>query len=62
MARQELERNFKEISRNSFGITYIAGTIALEGAVMDLHFGTTFGKNGTALEVACGPPGIAATF
>ena len=50
---QELERKFKENSRNSFGITYIVGTVALEGAVMDLNFGIISGINGSALEVAC---------
>jgi hypothetical protein len=34
-------KSFKEISQNSFEITYIAiSSVALEGAVMDLHIGS----------------------
>jgi hypothetical protein len=51
--------NFKEIYQDSIEITYIFSFVAFEGAVMDLHIGTS-GKNGTALEVACPPPGIGA--
>jgi hypothetical protein len=41
-------------------ITYSATSVALKCAVMDLHIGTITGKNSSALEVACGPPGIGA--
>jgi hypothetical protein len=60
--RRELEQKVKEISQTSFGTTctYIGGSVALEGAVMDLHIGTRVGINRSALEVACGPPGIGA--
>ena len=50
---------FKEISRYRFGITYIGRSVALEGALMDLHIGT-IGINSSALKVACPPPGIGA--
>jgi hypothetical protein len=36
-------------------MTYIKGSVALEGAVINLHIGTTGGINGSALEVACPP-------
>jgi hypothetical protein len=38
---------------------YIGGSVALEGAAMDLYNGI-IGKNSSTLEVACGPPGIGA--
>jgi hypothetical protein len=41
--------------------TYIAGSVTLEGAVMDLCIGTS-GRNSTALEIACGPPGHGEKF
>ena len=53
-------KKIQEISRNSFGSTYIGGSVALEDAVVDLHIGTTSGINSPALEVACSPPGIGA--
>jgi hypothetical protein len=40
--------------------TYPAGSVTLEGAVIDLYIGTPYGINSSALEVACGPPGIGA--
>ena len=58
--RRELERNFKEVSENTIGITYSPGSsIALEGAVVDLDIGTA-STNSSALQVACPPPGIGA--
>jgi hypothetical protein len=54
-------RKFREISQNSFGITYRGCSVALEGAVVDLHIGNT-GIDSSALEVACPPPGIGAKF
>jgi hypothetical protein len=60
VARRELEQKLQEISQNSIGITYIVGSVALEGAVVDLHIGTTTGINSSTLEVACPPPGIGA--
>ena len=44
-----------KFSEQCFGSTYIDGSVALEGAVVDLHIGTA-GMNSAALEVACGPP------
>jgi hypothetical protein len=48
-----LEQKLQEISQNSFGITYTVGIVALEGAVVDLHIGTTLSINSSALKVAC---------
>jgi hypothetical protein len=42
---------FKESSRNSFGITYMDGMVALEGAVMDLDIGTKIRINSSGLEI-----------
>jgi hypothetical protein len=54
-------KSFKEKSQISFGTTYsAAGSITLEGAVMDLQIGIMTSINSPALEVACGPPGIRA--
>jgi hypothetical protein len=53
--------NFKEKSQNSFGITYIGSSVALEGALMDLHISIE-SINGSALRVACPPPGSGAKF
>ena len=53
-------KKIQESSQNSFGITYIACSVALEGAVMDVHIGTTGGINSSALGVPCPPPGIGA--
>jgi hypothetical protein len=50
----------KEVSQNSFGITYTATSVALESAVMDLHIGITISINSSALEIACPTPGIGA--
>jgi hypothetical protein len=56
--RRELERKLKGKSQNSFGTTYILdGSVALEGAIIDLHISTRLSINSSALEVACGPPG-----
>jgi hypothetical protein len=42
--RESQQRNLREFSQNDFGINYSnARSVALEGAVMDLHIGTTFG-------------------
>jgi hypothetical protein len=55
-----LERNFKEVSENSIGITYyVVNSVALEGAIVDLDIGTA-SINSPALQVACPPPGIGA--
>ena len=51
--------NFTENPQNSFEITYVDGSIALEGTVVDLDIGN-IGINSTALEVACPAPGIGA--
>jgi hypothetical protein len=61
VVRRELERNFKEASENSIGITYIGSgsSVALEGAIVDLDIGTA-SINSSALQVACPPPGIRA--
>jgi hypothetical protein len=48
--------NLKENSRNSIGITYIVCGVGLECAVINLEI-PVIDANGTALEVACGPPG-----
>ena len=54
-------KKFQESSRRKQPVTtYIAGSVALEGAVVDLQNCTTVGKNSSALEVACPPPGITA--
>jgi hypothetical protein len=51
-------RKIQESSQRSFGITYIGGRVALEGAIIDLNIGTTSPSiNSSALEVACPPPG-----
>jgi hypothetical protein len=50
-------RKVREISRKSFGSTYIGGTVAFEGAVVD-HQSALININSSALEVACPPPGI----
>jgi hypothetical protein len=52
-------RKVREISQNSFGATstYRYGSVAVEGAGIDLHISTTIGTNSSALEVACPPPG-----
>jgi hypothetical protein len=57
--RRELEQNVKEISQNSFGTTctYIVGSVALEGAVMDLHFGINAHINSSALRSCMWPAG-----
>jgi hypothetical protein len=61
--RRELERNFKEVSKNSIGITYtVDSSVTLEGAIVDLDIldiGTA-SINSSALEVPCGPPEIGA--
>jgi hypothetical protein len=41
--------------------TYRQGSVAQEGAVVNLHIGTT-GINSSALKVACGPPEIGTIF
>jgi hypothetical protein len=45
----------------NFGITYIAGGVALENAGVDLDI-YTISINSSSLEVACPPPGIGAKF
>jgi hypothetical protein len=52
VARREFERNVKVSSENSVGIAYKARTVGLKCAVMDLHLGTIFSINSSALEVA----------
>jgi hypothetical protein len=52
----EKSGNFSE---NSF-TTYMVSTVALKGAGIDLDICTRRGINCSALEVACGPPGIGA--
>ena len=56
--------NWSEESSGKFskqlGTTYTVCSVALEGAVMDVHIGTTGGINSSTLEVACPPPGIGA--
>jgi hypothetical protein len=49
-------RIVREISRNSFGGTYFGGSVAFKRAVVDLNSANP-SKNGSALEVACPPPG-----
>jgi hypothetical protein len=49
-------KKVQEISQIIFGTTYTTGTVAVERAVVDLHIPTT-DPNGSALEVACPPPG-----
>jgi hypothetical protein len=63
VTRRELERNFKEVSENSIGITYNVGSVdgASEGAIVDFDIGTSR-KNSSAPQVACPPPGIGAKF
>jgi hypothetical protein len=56
--RRELEqRKLREFSQKSFGITYIDRSVALEGAFVDFHDGTTVGKNSATLEVVYVPAG-----
>jgi hypothetical protein len=74
VARRELEqKSWKEISQNSFGVTYtikigiwnfaiVENTIVLEGGVIDLHIGTLGGIDSSALKVACSPPGHGKNF
>jgi hypothetical protein len=45
----KISRTFLE---NSFGISYISGTVAIECTVVDLHIGA-LSINGSALGVAC---------
>jgi hypothetical protein len=52
-------RKVREISKNGFGTTEYLGSVALESAVMDLD-NRIIGRDSSALEVACGPPGIGA--
>jgi hypothetical protein len=54
-------KKVQEISETRFCTTYIASTIAIEHAGVDL--GTcTAGINSATLEVACPPPGIGVKF
>jgi hypothetical protein len=51
---------FQEISGNKNYGTYPLRFIQGETRGMDLHIGTTFSTNSSALGVACPPPGIGA--
>jgi hypothetical protein len=55
-------KKVQESSRTNLELpgTYIAKSVALEGAVMDIHIGTSVNINSSALEVACPAPGIGA--
>jgi hypothetical protein len=54
-------RNFRRVLRLlKFWNTYIGGSVALEGAVIDLHNGIIGSMNSPALEVPCEPPGFGA--
>jgi hypothetical protein len=63
-----LSRKFRGKSQNSFRIAYIPGDVALECATIDLQHNTAsicvvsinVSTNGSALEIACPPPGIGA--
>jgi hypothetical protein len=58
VARPKLERKKIRKVQNGLGITYVEyGSVALEGTVVDLHIGTSFSINYSALVVACGRPG-----
>jgi hypothetical protein len=50
-------KKFQEVSETRFRTTYLFSAIALERAGVDLDI-CTIGKNSSALEVACPPPGI----
>jgi hypothetical protein len=52
-------KKFHESSRDGFGITYEAGSVALESAVINLEV-AILNINSSTLEVACPPPGIGA--
>jgi hypothetical protein len=56
--RPDIEK-VHQISTDDDSYTY-PGSVALEYAVVDLHNGTSLSMNSSALEVACGPPGIKA--
>jgi hypothetical protein len=61
VVRRELERNFEKVhsAENTIlaaGVTYRSSLVAFKCAVVDLHC-AFIGINGSALEVACGPPG-----
>jgi hypothetical protein len=57
--RREFEQKGQgNFSKNSFGTYIVAGSVGLKGAVINLHIGTTRSGYSSALEVACGPPGI----
>jgi hypothetical protein len=50
--------NFKNfLGKRLVGVTYILGTIALEGTVIDLQNGAILSVKSSALQVACPPPG-----
>jgi hypothetical protein len=50
-------KKVQESSDTNFGITYIiAGNVAQECGVVDLHIGTIGINSATTLEVACPPP------
>jgi hypothetical protein len=47
---KEIIGNFSKVSRRKQPVTtYIAASVALEGAVMDLHIGTIASRNSAAL-------------
>jgi hypothetical protein len=53
-------KKFQEISETKFRTTHLVSAIALERAGVDLDICTIISINGSALEVACPPPGIGA--
>ena len=54
--RRELEQKYQESSEVK------TSTITLECGVIDLHNDTVLSSNGSALEAACGPPGMGANI
>jgi hypothetical protein len=53
-------KKVQESSMTRFRPTYIYGGVTLESASIDLNIGTARSTNSSALQVACGPPGIGA--
>jgi hypothetical protein len=53
-------KKIQESSPNSLRTPYPEASVALEGAVVDLHISIESMMNSSTLEVACGPPGIGA--
>jgi hypothetical protein len=61
MSRPRNWRTVQEISWDQHPSKYLIGSVALEGASVDLHIGTARRSNCSShLKVVCGAPGIGA--